>query len=156
MAHVITTYGGGELFTLVFDAIAALFKADRTGMVMSLIRIGLMVGSVYVVMLMFFKSSLQEGAKWFLWVVVATNLLFLPKTTVYIDDPLTKIRGKVDRALCFGSFCRLCKPNGACCNREGRVCVYLAWLYALSSNRDSVCLFSYEPGGTISYCRSRL
>ena len=57
MAHVITTYGGGELFTLVFDAIASLFKADRTGMVMSLIRIGLMVGSVYVVMLMFFKSS---------------------------------------------------------------------------------------------------
>ena len=105
MAHVITTYGGGELFTLVFDAIAALFKADRTGMVMSLIRIGLMVGSVYVVMLMFFKSSLQEGAKWFLWVVVATNLLFLPKTTVYIDDPLTKIREKVDNVpFALGAF----------------------------------------------------
>ena len=105
MAHVITTYGGGELFMLVFDAIAALFKADRTGMVMSLIRIGLMVGSVYVVMLMFFKSSLQEGAKWFLWVVVATNLLFLPKTTVYIDDPLTKIRGKVDNVpFALGAF----------------------------------------------------
>ncbi|MBY0501694.1 MAG: conjugal transfer protein TraG N-terminal domain-containing protein [Alphaproteobacteria bacterium] len=105
MAHVITTYGGGELFTLVFDAIAALFKADRTGMVMSLIRIGLMVGSVYVVMLMFVKSSLQEGAKWFLWVVVATNLLFLPKTTVYIDDPLTKIREKVDNVpFALGAF----------------------------------------------------
>jgi hypothetical protein len=45
---------------------------------------------------MFLKISLQEGAKWFLWVVVATNLLFFPKTTVYIHDPLTKIRGKVD------------------------------------------------------------
>ncbi|MBY0500445.1 MAG: conjugal transfer protein TraG N-terminal domain-containing protein [Alphaproteobacteria bacterium] len=105
MAHVITTYGGGELFTLVFDAIAALFKADRTGMVMSLIRIGLMVGSVYVVMLMFFKSSLQEGAKWFLWVVVATNLLFLPKTTVYIDDPLMKMKAKVDNVpFALGAF----------------------------------------------------
>jgi hypothetical protein len=60
MEHVITTYGGGELFILVFDAIAALFKADRTGMVMSLMRVGLMVGSVYVLMLMFFKSSLAR------------------------------------------------------------------------------------------------
>ncbi|MBP9691881.1 MAG: conjugal transfer protein TraG N-terminal domain-containing protein, partial [Alphaproteobacteria bacterium] len=76
--------------------IAALFKADRTGMVMTLIRIGLMVGSVYVVILMFLRNNLQEGLKWFLWVVVATNLLFLPKTTVWIDDPLMKTKEKVD------------------------------------------------------------
>ncbi len=96
MEHVITTYGGGELFTLVFNAIAALFKEDRTGMVMTLIRVGLMVGSVYVVILMFLRSSLQEGLRWFLWVVVATNLLFLPKTTVWVHDPLTKAKEKID------------------------------------------------------------
>ena len=88
MNHVITTYGGGELFTLVFNGIAALFKTDRTGLVMSLIRVGLTVGSVYVVVLMLFKSQVIEGLKWFLWVVVATNLLFLPKTTIWIHDPL--------------------------------------------------------------------
>jgi len=105
MEHIITTYGGGELFTLVFNAIAALFKEDRTGMVMSLIHIGLMVGSVYVVILMFFKSSLQEGLKWFLWVVIATNLLFLPKTTVYIDDPLLRVKTKVDNVpFALGAF----------------------------------------------------
>ncbi len=96
MEYVITTYGGGELFILVFNAIAALFKADRTGMVMTLIRVGLMVGSVYVVILMFLRSSLHEGLRWFLWVVVATNLLFLPKTTVYVHDPLTKTKEKID------------------------------------------------------------
>lgn len=125
MEHVITTYGGGELFTLVFNAIAALFKADRTGMVMTLIRIGLMVGSVYVVILMFLRNNLQEGLKWFLWVVVATNLLFLPKTTVWIDDPLTKTKEKVDHVpFALGFFCRLCQSNGTSHHRKSRVCFY--------------------------------
>lgn len=96
MNHVITTYGGGELFTLVFNGIAAIFKTDHTGLVMSLIRVGLMVGSVYVVILMLFKSQIIEGLKWFLWVVIATNLLFLPKTTIFIHDPLCNTKSKVD------------------------------------------------------------
>lgn len=105
MEYVITTYGGGELFTLVFNAIAALFKSDQTGMVLSLIRVGLMVGLVYVVILMFFQSTLIEGMKWFLWVVIATNLLFLPKTTIYIHDPLTKTKNKVDNVpFALGAF----------------------------------------------------
>ncbi|MBP9691734.1 MAG: conjugal transfer protein TraG N-terminal domain-containing protein [Alphaproteobacteria bacterium] len=113
MEHVITTYGGGELFTLVFDAIAALFKEDRTGMVMSFIRIGLIVGSVYTLMLMFVRSSLQEGAKWFFWVVVATNLLFLPKTTIFIYDPLTKVREKVDHVpFALGAFAGMVSQIG--------------------------------------------
>src|SRR3990167_10496479 len=94
MHNVITTYGGGELFTLVFNGIAALFKTDHTGLVMSLIRVGLTVGSVYVVILMLFKSQVIEGFKWFLWVVIATNLLFLPKTTVWIHDPLSVSENK--------------------------------------------------------------
>ncbi len=58
MDHVITTYGGGELFVLVFNGIAALFKSNHTGLVMPLIRIGLMVGSVYMLILMLARSSL--------------------------------------------------------------------------------------------------
>jgi len=105
MEHVITTYGGGEVFFLVFNAIAALFKEDNTGMMMSLIRVGLMVGCVYVVILMFFQSQLIEGMKWFLWVIIATNLLFLPKTTVIIKDPLTNIIKKVDNVpFALGAF----------------------------------------------------
>lgn len=94
--HIITTYGGGELFTLVFNGIAALFRTDHTGLVMMLIRVGLTVGSVYVVILMLFKNQVIEGFKWFLWVVIATNLLFLPKTTVWIHDPLCNTKSKVD------------------------------------------------------------
>lgn len=105
MNHVITTYGGGELFTLLFNAIAALFKTDGTGVIMSLIRVGLMVGSVYVVILMLFKSQVIEGFKWFLWVIVATNLLFLPKTTIFIHDPLCNTKNKIDHVpLALGIF----------------------------------------------------
>lgn len=105
MNHVITTYGGGEFFTFVFNGIAALFKTDDTGIIMSLIRVGLMVGSVYVVIIMLFKNQVIEGFKWFLWVIVATNLLFLPKTTIWIHDPLCNTKNKVDHVpLALGIF----------------------------------------------------
>jgi conjugal transfer mating pair stabilization protein TraG len=113
MNHVITTYGGGELFTLVFNGIAALFKTDHTGIVMSLIRVGLTVGSVYVVILMLFKNQVIEGFKWFLWVLVATNLLFLPKTTVWIHDPLCNTKNKVDHVpFALGAFASLVSQVG--------------------------------------------
>lgn len=113
MHNVITTYGGGELFTLVFNGIAALFKTDNTGMVIVLIRVGLMVGSVYVVILMLFQNQLIEGVRWFLWVVVATNLIFLPKTTIFIHDPLTKTQTKVDNIpFALGTFASLVSQVG--------------------------------------------
>jgi len=113
MNHVITTYGGGELFTLVFNGIAALFTTDQTGVVMPLIRVGLTVGSVYVVILMLFKSQLMEGLKWFLWVVVATNLLFLPKTTVWIHDPLCNTKSKIDHVpFALGAFASIVSQVG--------------------------------------------
>ncbi|MBX9620662.1 MAG: conjugal transfer protein TraG N-terminal domain-containing protein [Alphaproteobacteria bacterium] len=113
MEHVITTYGGGELFVQVFNGIAALFKTNHTGLVMPLIRIGLMVGSVYMLILMLVRSSLEEGLKWLLWVVIATNLLFLPKTTIWIHDPLTKMRAKVDHVpFALGAFASLVSQVG--------------------------------------------
>ncbi|MBY0272295.1 MAG: conjugal transfer protein TraG N-terminal domain-containing protein [Alphaproteobacteria bacterium] len=113
MEHVITTYGGGELFVQIFNGIAALFKTNHTGFVMPLIRIGLMVGSVYMLILMLIRSSLEEGLKWLLWVVIATNLLFLPKTTIWIHDPLTKMRAKVDHVpFALGAFASLVSQVG--------------------------------------------
>lgn len=113
MNHIITTYGGGELFTLVFNGIAALFKTDKTGIVMPLIRVGLMVGSVHMVILTLFRSNLMEGMKWFLWVIVATNLIFLPKTTIYIHDPLTRYHAKVDHVpFALGAFASFVSQAG--------------------------------------------
>ncbi|MBX9621601.1 MAG: conjugal transfer protein TraG N-terminal domain-containing protein [Alphaproteobacteria bacterium] len=113
MEHVITTYGGGELFVLVFNGIAALFKTNHTGLVMPLIRIGLMVGSVYMLILMLVRSRLEEGLKWLLWVIIATNLLFLPKTTIWIHDPLTNTRAKVDHVpFALGAFASLVSQVG--------------------------------------------
>lgn len=113
MNHVITTYGGGELFELVFNGIAALFRTDHTGLVMSLIRVGLTVGSVYVVILMLFKNQVIEGFKWFLWVLVATNLLFLPKTTIWIHDPLCNMKKKIDHVpFALGAFASMVSQVG--------------------------------------------
>lgn len=105
MEHVITTYGGGELFKLVFDAIAALFKTDSTGILKPLIRVGLTIGLCYVIILMLYRDQLVEGLKWFLWVVIATNLLFLPTTTIWIHDPLANTKNKVDHVpYALGAF----------------------------------------------------
>lgn len=113
MHNVITTYGGGELFNLVFNGIAALFKTDNTGILMPMMRVGLMVGSVYILLLMLFRSQIIEGFKWFLWVVVATNLIFLPKTTIFIDDPLANKKFKVDNVpFALGTFAGLVSQIG--------------------------------------------
>jgi len=113
VTNVITTYGGGELFSLVFNGIAALFKTDKTGIILPLIRVGLTVGSVYVLILMFFRSSLREGLHWLLWVIVATNLIFLPKTTIFIHDPLINQRYKVDNVpFALGAFASLVSQVG--------------------------------------------
>ena len=110
--NVITTYGGGELFTLVFNGIATLFNT-RNGFLNHLINIGLMVGLTYVVILMLFRNHLIEGVRWFLWVVVATNLIFLPKTSIHIHDPLNSYHRNVDNVpLALGAFASLVSQIG--------------------------------------------
>ena len=116
--HVITTYGGGELFVLVFDGIAAVFKTQN-GILFPLMRIGLMVGLVYVVILMLFRSQLIEGVRWFLWVIVATNLIFLPKTRIHIYDPLNNYHRDVDNVpLALGAFASLVSQVGKSITEE--------------------------------------
>ncbi|MBP6950946.1 MAG: conjugal transfer protein TraG N-terminal domain-containing protein [Alphaproteobacteria bacterium] len=110
--HVITTYGGGELFALVFDGIATLLNT-RKGVLIPLINIGLMVGLTYVVVLMLFRSQLIDGIRWFLWVVVATHLIFLPKTRIHIHDPLNNYHRDVDNVpLALGAFASLVSQVG--------------------------------------------
>jgi conjugal transfer mating pair stabilization protein TraG len=112
MEHVITTYGGGELFALVFSGIASLFNTNQ-GLLIPLIHTGLMIGLVYVILLIFFQSQINEGFKWLLWVIVATNLIFLPKTTIFIDDPLANKKFKVDNVpFALGSFASLVSQIG--------------------------------------------
>jgi len=49
----------------------------------------------------------------FLWVVVATNLLFLPKTTIFIHDPLCNTKSKVDNVpFALGAFASIVSQVG--------------------------------------------
>ena len=113
MSYVITTYGGGELFFLVFNGIAALFNEANGGILGPLIHLGLLVGSVYVTILMLFRNQLIEGIRWLLWVIVVTNLLFLPKTRIHIYDPLNNYHRDVDHVpLTLGLFASLTSQIG--------------------------------------------
>jgi conjugal transfer mating pair stabilization protein TraG len=113
MNYVITTYGGGELFFLVFNGIAALFNQENGGIIGPLVHLGLLVGSAYVVVLMLFQNQLIEGVRWLLWVIVVTNLLFLPKTRIHIYDPLNNTHRDVDHVpLALGAFASLTSQIG--------------------------------------------
>ena len=106
--NTITTYGGGELFFLVFNGIAVLFNQDHRGIIGPLVHLGLLVGSVTVTVSMLFRNQLIEGIRWLLWVIIVTNLLFLPKTRIHIHDPLNHYHRDVDHVpLTIGLFASL-------------------------------------------------
>lgn len=88
MDLIITTYGGGEVFVYVFNAIAMLMKTNG-GIISPLSKIALSTGLIYITAVMFFKSDLQEGAKWLIWVLAATTFMTTAKTSVWIKDPIT-------------------------------------------------------------------
>lgn len=103
MEHVITTYGGGEAFTQIFNAIASI--TGNAGFFTNLIHITLVVSAFYTLVLMLYRQQIEEGARWFFWVLLVTTILLLPKGTIYIHDPLSKTKNKVDNVpLVLGMF----------------------------------------------------
>lgn len=87
MNHVVTTWGGGEAFYYVFNALATLLSSG--GFMNNILRLSGIIGVFWVFVLVAFHNALEQAFQWLLWFMVATNLLFLPKATVWIKDPLT-------------------------------------------------------------------
>lgn len=103
MQHVIHTYGGGEIFHYVFQGISALLGGG--GFLNNMIRMAAIVGAFWALLLMVIKNSLDIGIRWFFWFLIITNVFFLPKTTVWIDDPLVHKKYKIDNVpLALGLF----------------------------------------------------
>ncbi len=79
------TYGGGEFLVEIFNAVAALTNGANY---LSLIKISLYIGLIWVLLIASFEMKYAYGAKWFIAFILIYNSLFLPKTTIHITDRL--------------------------------------------------------------------
>lgn len=95
MEHEIITYGGGEIFFYIFNGIAALMKTNGV-IVNDLTRLILAAGAIWALTQSLFKNELYSQVQWFIWVLAVTTLLTVPKTTVFIYDPIRNEKLKVD------------------------------------------------------------
>lgn len=100
--HTIVTYGGGETLEQVFNAIAAMFNDSEFG---NAVYIAAVLFGFWVIVNGIAKGSSFIPIKWFFWFVLSTNLVLYPKTTIKIEDPLTRFEAKVDNVpYVLGSF----------------------------------------------------
>lgn len=94
-SSTIHTYGGGELFEKVLNAISMVMYGNAStgvGKAFSgFIRIALVIGGFCSVCLAFFREKFEPLiANFFLPAIGITSLLLVPRTTVYIKDHLSQ------------------------------------------------------------------
>lgn len=87
MTFLITTYGGGEAFYYVFEGLAAVLSSG--GFLNNLFRLGGFLGVSWAFVLMAFRGAYEQAFFWLFWFLTATFVLFGPKATVWIKDPLS-------------------------------------------------------------------
>lgn len=85
MGFAIYTYGGGEILWRVFNGIAMIFGSST--FMSSLMVTTLAIGTLWASTRSIYNNSLGIFTmQWVLPVVIALNVLFLPKTSVHIID----------------------------------------------------------------------
>jgi len=87
------TYGGGELFKKVFNAISMLIYGNSSSGIgktfNGLLRIALVVGGFCVICLAFFREKFEPLIKfYFLPSIAITGFLLVPRTSILIQDHL--------------------------------------------------------------------
>ncbi len=114
MQFLITTYGGGEALVLVFNGIAALLGGSG-GILGGFMKITALMGGFWAIVQAVIRNSIEVSLRWFLWFTVATNLLFLPKVTIWVKDPLVHAPPtKVDNVpFALGVFAGITSEVGA-------------------------------------------
>jgi conjugal transfer mating pair stabilization protein TraG len=83
MAVEIVTSGGGEALYYILNAVAAITGGSSF---MSLIKISLSFGTIWITYRAAFSFPFGDSIKWFLAYLVLYNALLLPKETVLITD----------------------------------------------------------------------
>lgn len=94
--NIIITYGGGEALHYIFNGIAMILSLEQ-GIANNLLHLVGVIGTLWTVTLMYIRSSVQVGLMWFGWFLLATTLLFGPRSSLIIKDELLPIKTyKVD------------------------------------------------------------
>ncbi len=98
MAYTIYSFGGGETLKYIFNGLAMVLSFSEQGLASSLIRLVGIVSVIWVLAIAMVRQSILPALHWFIWFLCVINLLLIPRTSVYICDPLTYqgVRQKVD------------------------------------------------------------
>jgi conjugal transfer mating pair stabilization protein TraG len=86
MSSVIYTYAGGDALFEIFNGIAMFCGADSGIWFELASSLGVLIGSFYLAA----KANPSYMIKWAAWYAAAVTILFIPKTTVLIEDVVTK------------------------------------------------------------------
>jgi conjugal transfer mating pair stabilization protein TraG len=90
------TIGGGEIVYEVLKAVALCLNGGG-GTLTALLRIGGFAGAFIVYYMILYGSPQQILRTWGIPVLLMTNMLFLPTSTVWIKDSITRYHYKIDR-----------------------------------------------------------
>ena len=96
MAYDIYTYGNGEILKGVFDAVAMCLNSQTGSLYEPLKMLGLIVGAFWATLYVIYGDQMKAFTHWILPMTIVMNLLFVPSTTVWIHDPVTRFHEKVD------------------------------------------------------------
>jgi conjugal transfer mating pair stabilization protein TraG len=96
MQFQIITFGNGEILKGVLDAIAMCLNARTGTLYVPMLRVGMMVAVLWMAIYSIWGDYLKVWGKGLIPFVFIPPLLFAPSATVYIHDPVTHYRDKVD------------------------------------------------------------
>ncbi len=90
------TIGGGEIVFNIMQAVALCLNGG-SGLLDALLRIGGLCGAFMAYYVILYGSPWEIIKSWGLPVLLIMNLLFVPSTTVWVKDTITKYAYKVDK-----------------------------------------------------------
>ncbi len=95
MTYTVYTFGGGEILNGVFNAIAMSLNG-KAGMLEPLKRLGLIFGAFWAVIYAVYGDQIKVLTHWLVPMTIFMNLLFVPRATVWIIDPVHHYKQNVD------------------------------------------------------------
>ena len=89
------TIGGGEIVYEVLKAVAMCLNGG-SGTLQTLLRIGGLSGAFIVYYLILYGNPLEVFKNWGMPVLLVTTMLFIPTSTVWVKDTITRYHYKID------------------------------------------------------------